>query len=104
MYTLTKDVVGKIKSLYEKTLSQRDDNIKIRKEEFDLLKIGKNYTINIELKSQEVTEEKIIKRVEHPKQSEFERLFRPQDYLISPLNTPEKFLHGHYYLKPQANF
>lgn len=189
LYTLTRDVDGEIKSLYEKALSQRDDKIKIREEEyelirsiinnlifcrtdtknledwfysftipqigkeFDLLKIGKNYTINIELKSQEVSEEKIIKQltqncyylshiskeiysftymkcedesaklleycdgklkersfeklmeiikgVEQPKQSEVESLFRPQDYLISPLNTPEKFLHGQYYLNNQ---
>lgn len=99
LYTLTRDVDGEMKSLYEKALSQRDDKIKIREEEyeliksiinnlifcrtgtksledwfysftipqigkeFDLLKIGKNYTINIELKSQEVSEEKIIKQL-----------------------------------------
>lgn len=186
LYMLTRDVDGEIKSLYEKALSQRDDKIKIREEEyeiirsiiknlvfcrmntkgledwfysftipqigkeFDLLKIGKNYIINIELKSQEMSEEKIIKQltqnryylshiskeiysftymkckdenaklleycngklkarsferlaeiiagVEQPNHSEIESLFRPQDYLISPLNTPEKFLHGRYYL------
>lgn len=189
LYTFTRDVDGEIKSLYEKALSQRDDKIKIREEEygiirsiienlvvcredtksledwfysftipqigkeFDLLKIGKNYTINIELKSQEVSEEKIIKQltqnryylshiskkiysftyikyddenekllefcngklkerlferlmeiikgVEQPKHSKIESLFRPQDYLISPLNTPDKFLHGRYYLNNQ---
>lgn len=189
LYMLTRDVDGEIKSLYEKALSQRDDKIKIREEEyeiirsiiknlvfcrmntkgledwfysftipqigkeFDLLKIGKNYIINIELKSQEMSEEKIIKQltqnryylshiskeiysftymkckdenaklleycngklkarsferlaeiiagVEQPNHSEIESLFRPQDYLISPLNTPEKFLHGRYYLNNQ---
>lgn len=121
--------------------------------EFDLLKIGNNKVINVELKSQEVSEEKIITQlkqnrtylsiisshvenyacvkssdqnvgiyklndgdlilssiteliddvgaVEDPKKDNLEALFRPKDYLISPLNTPERFLEGRYFLTNQ---
>jgi len=119
--------------------------------EFDLLKIGKsNHVINIELKSQEVSLERVEKQlkqnryylahitpepysytlmkcsdsvyrvykyendslaessldeltdiihyIDDPIEGDIEKLFRPRDYLISPLNTPEKFLEGKYYL------
>lgn len=38
LYTLTRDVDGEMKSLYEKALSQRDDKIKIREEEYELIR------------------------------------------------------------------
>lgn len=122
--------------------------------EFDLLKIGiDNEIINVELKSQEVSLEKIEKQliqnryylshvasqifsftcmrcedntvkvfkyesdsiqessmdeltqymnmIAESKNSQIENLFRPKDYLISPLNTPEKFLEGKYFLNNQ---
>lgn len=122
--------------------------------EFDLLKIGKNgITVNIELKDQEIEEERIIKQlkqnryylsnvattiysytymhmddrrykvlklvndalvevsfediirslseVRNPYTEDIEKHFRPKDYLISPINTPEKFLDGEYFLTNQ---
>ena len=122
--------------------------------EFDLLKIGENgITVNIELKEQEIKEERIIKQlkqnryylsnvattiysytymqiddrhykvfklvkdslvevtfediirrlheVENPYKEDIEKHFRPKDYLISPINTPEKFLDGEYFLTDQ---
>ncbi|MCD8231944.1 MAG: DUF2075 domain-containing protein [Clostridiales bacterium] len=123
--------------------------------EFDLLKIGKNRIVNIELKSQEVAEEKIIRQleknrmylthinkeiysftyvryedgteklfrlkdgkledasfekllqfislIEEPLQDGIENLFRPNDYMVSPINTPNKFLQGQYYLNNQQS-
>lgn len=186
---LTRDIKDDLKPLYEKSLSQRDEEIKICNEEleqiktiianfvflgadkeclenwfysfripqiskeFDLLKIGRNKTIvNLELKSQEVPLEKIekqlmqnqyylshlskliysftymrctdgkgklfvfdgelkecsfdelisrINEIADPLSKNIEKLFRPKDYLISPLNTPEKFINGKYYLNGQ---
>lgn len=122
--------------------------------EFDLLKISaENVIINIELKSQEVTFEKIekqliqnryylshiaseifsftymkcndgiarvykyennslkqtsidellhcVKQIEVARKGRIEEWFKPKDYLISPLNTPEKFIEGRYYLNKQ---
>ncbi len=189
LYMLTRDIKEDLKPMYEKSLSQRDEEIKIRNEEleliktiianfiflradqeclenwfysftipqigkeFDLLKIGRNNIIvNLELKSQEVPLEKIekqlkqnqyylshlsktiysftymkcsdgdgklfaydgelkicsfdelisrINEVADPLPKNIEKFFRPKDYLISPLNTPEKFLNGKYYLNGQ---
>lgn len=118
--------------------------------EFDLIKIGSdNVIVNIELKSQEVSLERIrkqlvqnrhyfshiankiysftfmncgdeariyrfegdeirgsdfdelietVKNVKVAVNEKIETLFRPGNYLISPLNTPEKYLEGKYYL------
>lgn len=118
--------------------------------EFDLLKIGKNnIVINIELKSQIVSSEKIEKQLKQNRyylsnisnqiysfscvenddslkiyqyinntlqessvveilsamdlideviEDDIENLFRPKDYLISPFNTPYRFIEGQYYL------
>ena len=123
--------------------------------EFDLLKIGNNKTaVNIELKSQEVPEEKIkyqlsqnryylshiadniysfclvartdgnsklyvldgelkettiqdmldkLCEVQNPISDKLEDYFKPRDYLASPLNTPEKFIQGKYFLNVQQN-
>lgn len=189
LYTLTRDVKDELKPIYEKSLSQRDQEIKVRNEEleqiktiitnliyfkaekecldnwfysftipqigkeFDLLKIGTNdIIVNVELKCQEVSLEKIERQLEQnqyylshlsktiysftymsckdgegklfvfdkelkecsflelisrindivkPLQKNIEKLFRPKDYLISPLNTPEKFISGKYYLNGQ---
>ncbi len=186
LYILTRQIEDSARSLYEKALSQRAEEIKFRMEEyglikeiteklvlkkaapavlenwfysfvipqigkeFDLLKIGRNQIVNIELKSQEVGEEKIVKQlvqnrmylthicknihsftcvgcgdgnavlykyendvlreatfdellvcideIKQPLTENIEKLFRPRDYLISPINTPSKFLNGQYYL------
>ena len=42
-------------------------------------------------------------KVENPIYQNIENLFRPKEYLISPLNTPQKFLVGHYYLSGQQD-
>lgn len=115
--------------------------------EFDLLRIGTNSVVNIELKSQ-ASEEKIIKQLIQNKyylkslcrplmlfafvseqqcfymlseqdtlvpvdkmivynstkgqndcfDGDAENLFRVSDYLISPMNTPDRFLRGEYFL------
>lgn len=189
IYILTRLLQNNLYSSYEKALSLRRDEQKIRPEEidlirtivanfkfhkaslemmngwfysfsipqigkeFDLLKIGKNgVTVNLELKSQSVSEEKIEKQLKQNRyylshvaetiysftyvkenedistlyiydgklrKSSFEELleklseidafitqdieflFRAKNYLISPLNTPEKFLKGNYYLTVQ---
>jgi hypothetical protein len=44
---------------------------------------------------------KIISRDENCITGDIEKLFRPKDYLISPLNTPNKFILGKYYLTCQ---
>ncbi|MEE1249422.1 MAG: DNA/RNA helicase domain-containing protein [Lachnospiraceae bacterium] len=188
IYTLTREVRSEVLPLYEKSLSQRDEPLRIHEEEialiryivnnfifykvkmsvvanwfysftipqigkeFDLIKLGKNrVAVNLELKSQEVSEEKIIKQliqnqyylstqadtiysftymlcenkigkifylndkkeleessfeflisqieeVKEPITEDIEKLFLPKDYLISPLNTPQKFLDGSYFL------
>ncbi len=122
--------------------------------EFDLLKITDNQCLNIELKSQEVseqeicdqliknkhylshlskkcslftivtqnmasyelTEENAIKKVEFSNLAEMimkfssndyltniEDLFKVSEFLISPLNTPEKFINGEYFLTLQQD-
>ena len=118
--------------------------------EFDLLRIGSNYIIDIELKSQS-TQEKILKQLTQNKyylnslckpiqlyafdkdsnqlytltesnalkvitisdlytalrdqiglyQNDIEDLFKPSDFLISPINTPERFLRNEYFLSSQ---
>ncbi len=186
LFILTRKIEYDTRALYEKALSNRDEEIKVRMEEidmiqmivdrflsqqadpsvfenwfysftipqigkeFDLLKIGSDRIVNIELKSQEVALERIrrqlkqnrmylkhictniysftavgnpdgtvtlyryekdelfeasfdellacISKVQEPLEDEIEKLFRPADYLISPINTPEKFLNGEYYL------
>lgn len=121
--------------------------------EFDLLLIDKNRkVVNIEIKSQETTAQKIekqliqnryylsniadeimsftfvrkednsfeiysyddeleistisdliscIRKIENPIIENIEELFKPNDYLISPINTPEVFLSGNYFLTNQ---
>ena len=118
--------------------------------EFDLLRIGSNYIIDIELKSQS-TLEKILKQLKQNKYylnalckpvqlyafdndskqlyilterntlaevevsdlytalknqidclcDNIEDLFKPSDFLISPINTPERFLRNEYFLSSQ---
>ncbi len=41
--------------------------------------------------------EKLLE-IEHPVTENIEFLFKPSEYLISPFNTPKKFLNGNYYL------
>ncbi len=190
LYTLTRNVEPEILPIFEKSISLREEKLRIREgeieliraivanfiychagkecfedwfysftipqisKEFDLLKIGKNgITVNVELKEQEIGEERIIKQlkqnryylsnvattiysytyiqvdnahykvlklendtlvettfkdiikgvqeVENPYTEDIEKHFRPKDYLISPINTPEKFLDGKYFLTTQ---
>lgn len=189
MYVLTRMTERKLYSFYEKALSLRDERIKVRIEEieiietivanlkaarapfevvndwfyaftipqigkeFDLLKLGRNgIGVNLEIKSQAVSKEKIEKQlkqnryylshildtvhsftyvkesetvsklyiyegglressfeellqklseIDNPITQDIELLFRPKDYLVSPLNKPEKFLNGNYYLTAQ---
>lgn len=118
--------------------------------EFDLLRIGSNYIIDIELKSQS-TQEKMLKQLKQNKYylntlckpvqlyvfenhsnqlfvlterntlevveisdlyialmnqtdcfcGNIENLFKPSDFLISPMNTPERFLQNEYFLSSQ---
>ncbi len=192
LYILTRNVNKETKALYEKTLSDREEIIKVREEEyaliseivdrliqltdsqnvfenwyysftiphigkeFDLLKIGRNHIVNVELKSREVEEDKILRQLtqnrgylkhlgrtiysftiyqcadgtaklvkykkgnlvessftelvsrietlEEPLEDGIENLFKPGDFLISPVNTPDKFLENQYYLNNQQNF
>ena len=46
---------------------------------------------------------KCVVQIKTAKKDKIEELFRPKDYLISPLNTPEKFLEGKYYLNIQQD-
>lgn len=181
LYNITRKIDDKLFPLYERALSDRDNEIKLRKDEigmittivdnlrscnarqycyenwfysftipqiskeFDLLKIGlDNKIINVEIKGQEVAIERIekqlvqnryylshiateiysftcmrcdestvkvfkydgdslqestmdelihcITQIEESLTSDIDNLFTPKDYLISPLNTPEKFL------------
>ncbi|MGN0325261.1 MAG: ATP-binding protein [Lachnospiraceae bacterium] len=190
LYTISREIDDELLPLYERALSDRNEFLKIRKEEIELIKtivnnlhffkaekycyenwfysfsipqIGKefdllkisldNKIINIEIKSQEVSLEKIEKQliqnryylshvaseiysftcmrcnnntvkvfkydsncfqestmdeliqyiniIVEAKDDNIENMFRPKDYLISPLNTPEKFLEGKYYLNNQ---
>lgn len=188
LFLLTRNISDKDVFLYEDLLSAREEEIKHRMDEvellkilvsnfikfgnpmkkmdgffysftipqiskeFDLLKIGKNgVVVNIELKSQMVALERIEKQLKQNRyylnsigediysftlvndngqirlyvydtelrESTFEELedalsqidefveegienlFRPKDYLISPLNTPDKFISGKYYLTTQ---
>lgn len=187
LYVLTRKVENDILPLYEKCISCREEELRIREgelnmineiicnlrqaqaepqcfdnwfyaftipqisKEFDLLKIGKNNTVvNIEIKEQEVEESKIsrqllqnryylsniceeifsftcmqtnsgyieiymlndnelekvsfvelrnkIELIEEAIEFDVEKLFRPIDYLISPINTPERFLVDEYFL------
>ena len=118
--------------------------------EFDLLKVTDRHCLNIELKSQEVTEEAILAQLrknrhylthlgkrlilftvvtdtmtcyrltlsdnlvrvsirdiaealskcDAPYDSDIGKSFRPSEYLISPMNTPDKFIRGKYFLTP----
>lgn len=190
LYILTRNVEKHTKAMYEKALSERNAEIKVREEEYDmilrivrnllsyhcsfsvfenwyysftipqigkeydLLRIGSNHIINVELKSQEVSEDKVIRQLKQnrsylyhinktiysytfmvytdgtarlmrytpeqglkeasfrellthiktmkdPLQEGIEKLFKPADYLISPIHTPQKFLEGRYYLNNQ---
>lgn len=188
LFLLTRNIDDKDIFLYEDLLSAREEEIKHRMDEvellktlvsylvgfadpmkkmdgffysftipqiskeFDLLKIGKNgVVINIELKSQMVALERIEKqlkqnryylnsiasdiysftlvndngqsrlyvydtelrecrfeelenalsRIDEFVEEGIEDLFKPKDYLISPLNTPDKFISGKYYLTTQ---
>lgn len=190
LYNITRKIDDKLFPLYERALSDRDNEIKLRKDEigmittivdnlrscnarqycyenwfysftipqiskeFDLLKIGlDNKIINVEIKGQEVAIERIekqlvqnryylshiateiysftcmrcdestvkvfkydgdslqestmdelihcITQIEESLTSDIDNLFTPKDYLISPLNTPEKFLKEQYYLNSQ---
>lgn len=118
--------------------------------EFDLLKISENIVLNIELKSEDVADEKIekqlkknmhylkhfskeikvfcletknricytlrdsklyktaiqeivdcIKNMGKSENGDIEEHFRVSDYLVSPLNTPQKFIDGDYFLTLQ---
>lgn len=42
-----------------------------------------------------------LHEVENPYTEDIEKHFRPKDYLISPINTPKKFLDGEYFLTNQ---
>lgn len=42
-----------------------------------------------------------IQKINDPIKDEIEDLFCPKDYLISPINTPDKFLNGNYFLTNQ---
>lgn len=188
LYLLTRNIEDRDISLYEKILSARDEEIKYRPEEiemikilvdnlisnnvsikklagffysfaipqigkeFDLLKIGTNKVVlNIELKSDMVDLQKVeaqliknryylnnianqiysftfikcgaclylytyddrlkacdfetlinaLNEIEKFIDEGIEEIFRPKDYLISPLNTPQKFLSDKYYLTLQ---
>ena len=190
LYVLSRDIDDSIFSLYEKTLSDRESELRIHAEEieiiktmisqlsfygakkesinnwfysftiprigkeFDLLKISRDKTIiNIELKSQEVSEEKILKQLKRNRyylshisteiysytfvkkkdgkfliykyeggkvnlidirelvlklnetrdaiEDNIEKYFSPKEYLVSPLNTPDSFIRGEYYLNSQ---
>lgn len=188
LFLLTRNINGKDIFLYEGLLSAREEEIRHRMDEvellktlvsylvrfrdpmkkmdgffysftipqiskeFDLLKIGKNgVVVNIELKSQMVALERIEKQLKQNRyylnsiatdiysftlvhdngqsrlyvydtelrectfeelenalsqidefvEEGIENLFKPKDYLISPLNTPDKFIGGKYYLTTQ---
>lgn len=154
------DEVLQIKMLVEKLLLSNIDRERLDNwfysftipqisKEFDLLKIGKNSVINIELKSRLVPLEKIENQLKQNRyylsnisnqiysfscvgnddslkiyqyinntlqessvveiisamdlideviEDDIEKLFRPKDYLISPFNTPFRFIEGQYYL------
>jgi len=115
--------------------------------EFDLLKIGANAVLNIELKSEYTQEDKLLKQLSRNEyylshlnkqiieivyvadknaffklkdgnlaaaegeevaraisntksyyEGDIEALFRPSQFLVSPVNTPEKFISGKYFL------
>lgn len=189
LYLLTRNISDGLLQEYEYSLSDRDEPIKIRLDEiqvirnlidlfgkdkealplysgwfysfripqigkeFDLLRICDTCVINIELKSQEVEQEKIVKQLEqnrfylrHLKKqiisftvvsenedniniyeyndkclqsvpvervidtiaqhlplitNDIESLFKPKEFLISPINTPTEFLSGKYFLTNQ---
>lgn len=163
--SIRSEEIQQIKSLVNSLINCDIDKEKLNKwfysftipqisKEFDLLKIGKNRQIvNIELKSQEVSMEKIeeqliknryylnhiadkvysftcvrdnndrvkvfsytdcsliesdisdikeaIDMVEGAVEDDIEKLFSPKKFLISPFNTPEKFVNGKYFLNAQ---
>lgn len=189
IYMLTRELDEKLLPEYEKALSGRDEALKIRMDEinliraltynlfsnhvddyffdnwfysfsipqiskeFDLLKLTKDIVINIELKSQEIPLEKVEKQLKKNRyylsnvattifsftymlcndniavlykyendslhktsfedliqclnlfpnaiDKDIEKLFRPSDYLISPFNTPQKFVDNKYFLTNQ---
>ena len=190
IFALTRDVEPEILPIFEKNISWREEKLRIREseielirtivanfnichaskdcfddwfysftipqisKEFDLLKIGSNgITVNIELKEQKIEQDRIIKQLKqnryylsnvattiysytyvqiddshyklfklvndslveatfveiisslhnvvNPYTEDIEKHFRPKDYLISPINTPEKFLEGGYFLTNQ---
>ncbi len=150
--------IGSIKTLVSELSLTRDDcenffysfSIPQIGKEFDLLKIGSNSVIDIEIKTESTTEEKIKKQliqneyylhclgfpchlftfVEATRsffkleddnllttneeemteaikendgifKSDIGAAFSPAQFLVSPLNSPEKFLSGQYFLTPQ---
>lgn len=190
LYVLTRDISSEIYPLYEKCISHRDEELRIREgeisviniivnnlllerimpkffdgwyysfsipqisKEFDLLKIGtNNIVINIEIKEQEVDEARIsrqltqnryylsnisdkiysytcmrtnddrvelyelvdgelkevtfmelkntIELIDESIDESIENFFRPRDYLISAINTPDRFLRNEYFLNNQ---
>ena len=163
--SIRSEEIQQIKSLVNSLINCDIDKEKLNKwfysftipqisKEFDLLKIGKNRQIvNIELKSQEVSMEKIeeqliknryylnhiadkvysftcvrgsndqvkvfsykdcsliesdisdikeaIDMIEGAVEDDIEKLFSPKKFLISPFNTPKKFVNGKYFLNAQ---
>lgn len=122
--------------------------------EFDLLKVTDKHCLNIELKSQDVSEEAILaqlrknrhylthlgkrvilftvvtdtltcyrltlsdnlvrsdlreiadmlKKCDVPYDDDIGKSFRASEYLISPMNTPDKFIRGKYFLTPAQEY
>lgn len=122
--------------------------------EFDLLKVTDKHCLNIELKSQDVSEEAILaqlrknrhylthlgkrvvlftvvtdtltcyrltlsdnlvrtdlreiadmlKKCDAPYDEDISKSFRASEYLISPMNTPDKFIRGKYFLTPAQEY
>lgn len=65
---------------------------------------SKLYVLEEELK--ETTFQNMINKiceVQNPISDKLEDYFKPRDYLVSPLNTPEKFIKGKYFLNVQQN-
>ena len=190
LYTLTRNVDQDMLAIFEKSISQREEKLRIRvseieiikiivkifislhadkkcfdnwiysfsipqiSKEFDLLKIGKNgVTLNLELKEQVVDADRILKQLKQNRyylanvahtiysytyvqidenhykiyklyndnliessfediisdlaniseavSEDIEKLFHPKDYLISPINTPDRFLAEEFFLTNQ---
>lgn len=65
---------------------------------------SKLYVLDGKLK--ETTFQDILNKiceVQNPISDKLEDYFNPRDYLVSPLNTPKKFIHGTYFLNVQQN-